>query len=52
MREAGEIAASEAEPMTDPHGSADYRTKMVKLFVRRAMAAAMAQLERNGNGKA
>jgi CO/xanthine dehydrogenase FAD-binding subunit len=52
MREAGEIAASEAEPMTDPHGSADYRTKMVKFFVRRAMAAAMAQLERNGNGKA
>jgi aerobic carbon-monoxide dehydrogenase medium subunit len=52
MREAGEIAASEAEPMTDPHGSADYRTKMVKLFVRRAMAAAMGQLERNGNGKA
>ena len=52
MREAGEIAASEAEPMTDPHASADYRTKMVKLLVRRAMAAASGQMERNGNGKA
>ena len=52
MREAGEIAASEAEPMTDPHASADYRTKMVKLLVRRAMAAATGQMERNGNGKA
>ena len=52
MREAGEIAASEVEPMTDPHASADYRTKMVKLLVRRAMAAATGQMERNGNGKA
>ena len=52
MREAGEIAASEAEPMTDPHASADYRTKMVKVLVRRAMAAATGQMERNGNGKA
>jgi CO/xanthine dehydrogenase FAD-binding subunit len=52
IREAGEIAASEADPMTDPHGSAEYRRKMVKVLVRRAIAAAMAQLERNGNGKA
>lgn len=51
IREAGEVAASEAEPMTDPHGSADYRNKMIKVFVRRAIAAAMGQLERNGNGK-
>lgn len=52
MREAGEIAASEAEPMTDPHASADYRRKMVKLLVLRAMTAASGQMERNGNGKA
>ena len=52
IREAGEIAASEADPMTDPHGSAEYRRKMVKVLVRRAITAAMAQLERNGNGKA
>jgi len=52
VREAGEVAASEAEPMTDPHASADYRSKMVKVLVRRAIAAAMSQLERNGNGKA
>lgn len=51
IEEAGKIAAAEAEPMTDPHASADYRRKMVKVFVRRAIAAAMAQLERNNHGK-
>lgn len=44
IREAGEIAASEADPMTDPHGTADYRRKMVKLFVRRALTGALQQL--------
>jgi aerobic carbon-monoxide dehydrogenase medium subunit len=52
IREAGEIASSEAEPMTDPHGSADYRRKMVKVLVRRAISAALEQSERNGHGKA
>ncbi|HEV8725072.1 MAG TPA: xanthine dehydrogenase family protein subunit M [Candidatus Binatia bacterium] len=52
VREAGEIASSEAEPMTDPHGSADYRRKMVKVLVRRAILAAIEQSERNGHGKA
>jgi aerobic carbon-monoxide dehydrogenase medium subunit len=52
IREAGELAAAETEPMTDPHASADYRRKMVKVLVRRAIAAAMARFERNGNGKA
>jgi carbon-monoxide dehydrogenase medium subunit len=52
VREAGEIASSEAEPMSDPHGSAGYRRKMVKVLVRRAIAAAIEQMERNGNGKA
>jgi aerobic carbon-monoxide dehydrogenase medium subunit len=52
IREAGEVAASETEPMTDPHASADYRRKMVKVLVRRAIAAIMGQFERNGNGKA
>jgi carbon-monoxide dehydrogenase medium subunit len=52
IREAGEMASSEAEPMSDPHGSADYRRKMVKVLVRRAIAAAIGQMERKGNGKA
>jgi aerobic carbon-monoxide dehydrogenase medium subunit len=52
IREAAEIASSEADPMTDPHGSAEYRRKMVKVLVRRAILAAMEQSERNGNGKA
>jgi CO/xanthine dehydrogenase FAD-binding subunit len=38
--------------MTDPHGSAEYRRKMVKVMVRRAISAAIEQSERNGNGKA
>jgi CO/xanthine dehydrogenase FAD-binding subunit len=52
IREAGEIASSESDPMTDPHGSADYRRKMVKVLVRRAISAAIEQSERNGHGKA
>jgi CO/xanthine dehydrogenase FAD-binding subunit len=52
IREAGEIAASEADPMTDPHASAEYRRKMVKVLVRRAILAAIEQSERNGYGKA
>jgi carbon-monoxide dehydrogenase medium subunit len=51
IRAAAEIAASEAEPMSDPHASADYRRKMVKVLVRRALAAAI-EGERNGHGKA
>ena len=38
--------------MTDPHGSAEYRRKMVKVLVRRAIAAVLEQPERNGHGKA
>jgi len=52
IREAGEIASSEADPMSDLHGSADYRRKMVKVLVRRAISAAMQQSGRNGHGKA
>jgi carbon-monoxide dehydrogenase medium subunit len=52
IREAGEIAASEADPMTDPHASAEYRRKMVKVLVRRAILGAIEQSERNGHGKA
>ncbi|HWO40907.1 MAG TPA: xanthine dehydrogenase family protein subunit M [Candidatus Eisenbacteria bacterium] len=52
IREAGEIAASEAEPMTDPHGSAEYRRKMIKVLVRRAITTAIEQAERSSNGQA
>ena len=47
-----EIAASEAEPMSDPHASAEYRRKMIKVLMRRALAAAIEGGERNGHGKA
>lgn len=52
IRAAAEIAASETEPMSDPHASADYRRKMVKVLVRRAIVAAMEGAERDGHGKA
>jgi CO/xanthine dehydrogenase FAD-binding subunit len=52
IREAAEIASSETDPMTDPHASADYSRKMVKVLVRRAIVAAKQQVERKGNGKA
>lgn len=52
IRAAAELAASETDPISDPHASADYRRKMVKVLVRRAIAAAMQQAERNGHGKA
>ena len=52
IRAAAEIAASETEPMSDPHASADYRRKMVKVLVRRAIVAAMEGAERNGHGNA
>jgi carbon-monoxide dehydrogenase medium subunit len=52
IRGAAEIAATEAEPMTDPHASADYRRKMIKVLVRRAIGAAKEQMERKSNGQA
>lgn len=52
IQAAAEIAASEAEPMSDPHASADYRRKMVKVLVRRAIAAAMHHAEGSRHGKA
>jgi carbon-monoxide dehydrogenase medium subunit len=37
FRAAGEAAAAEADPESDIHASADYRRKMVAVFVRRAL---------------
>ncbi|MBI4528725.1 MAG: xanthine dehydrogenase family protein subunit M [Deltaproteobacteria bacterium] len=45
IREAAEAAAAEAEPVTDAHASGQYRRKMVSVFVRRAIAGALGQME-------
>jgi carbon-monoxide dehydrogenase medium subunit len=37
IEEAGELAGQEAKPITDVRGSADYRTEMVKVFVKRGL---------------
>jgi carbon-monoxide dehydrogenase medium subunit len=36
LRELGEVAATEVDPMDDNRGSADYKREMVKVLVRRA----------------
>jgi len=41
LTEAGEVAAEEAEPPEDVHGSAKYRREMVKVFVKRAATKAL-----------
>jgi len=52
IQEIGEIAAAEADPMTDPHGTAEYRRKMIKVFLRRAILAALDQIRGDGDVKA
>ncbi|MDE0035525.1 MAG: xanthine dehydrogenase family protein subunit M [Deltaproteobacteria bacterium] len=51
-RAAGEMAATEVDPPSDPHAGADYRRKMVSVFVRRALLQAGRQIEENGHGAA
>lgn len=49
-RAAGEVAATEIDPPSDPHASAGYRRKMVAVFVRRALLQAAKQIEENRHG--
>ena len=39
IRAAAEAAASEADPLSDLMGSADYRREMVRVWVRRLLTA-------------
>jgi carbon-monoxide dehydrogenase medium subunit len=41
LAEAGEVAATEADPPSDVHGSAEYRREMVKVFVKRVARIAL-----------
>jgi carbon-monoxide dehydrogenase medium subunit len=41
IEEAAAAAASMADPISDPHASAEYRRKMVRVFVKRAIRQAM-----------
>ncbi len=51
-RAAGEMASTEVDPGSDPHASAEYRRKMVSVFVRRALLQAAKQIQENGHGAA
>ncbi len=51
-RAAGELASTEVDPGADPHASADYRRKMVAVFVRRALMQAAEEIQGNGHGAA
>jgi aerobic carbon-monoxide dehydrogenase medium subunit len=44
LREAGEVAASEVDPVDDNRGSADYKRDLVKVLVRRAAEEALKRL--------
>ena len=44
LREAGEVAASEVDPVDDNRGSADYKRDLVKVLVRRAAEEALGRL--------
>jgi carbon-monoxide dehydrogenase medium subunit len=43
LKEAGEVAASEAEPISDIHASSDYRRELVRVLVRRMAKEALAR---------
>lgn len=45
LDEAAVLAQEESQPMSDSHASADYRRKMVGVFVKRALRAAAARAE-------
>jgi carbon-monoxide dehydrogenase medium subunit len=46
IREAAEKATEGISPPSDMHGSAEYRTEMVKVFVRRTMELALSRLDK------
>src|SRR5215471_18346575 len=45
LREMGEIASTEVDPMDDNRGSAEYKRELVKVLVRRAAAEALKMIE-------
>jgi aerobic carbon-monoxide dehydrogenase medium subunit len=45
LREAGEVAAGEVDPVDDNRGSADYKRDLVKVLVRRAAEEAIKRLD-------
>ena len=46
--EAGELAAQASEPRDDVRGSAEWKRNVVRVYTRRALAAAAAQAQGEG----
>jgi carbon-monoxide dehydrogenase medium subunit len=45
IEKAGETASQEAVPITDVRGSAEYRTEMVKVFVKQSIREALKMIQ-------
>ena len=48
LNEVGEVAMSEADPISDAHGTAEYRRRMVAVFVKRAIRQALDLASKKG----
>lgn len=48
LNEVGEVAMSEVDPISDAHGTAEYRRRMVAVFVKRAIRQALDLTSKKG----
>jgi carbon-monoxide dehydrogenase medium subunit len=47
LKEAGEIASTEGDPISDIHASAEYRQELLKVMVKRIAAEALSRAKKS-----